>query len=166
MPVAAWMMWCYMSTHQVAQGFLSPSRRQTKRFCSGVICVRNLCYHIWCPSADIRNSAGVSDFKQIGGRTAVMHLPPFHTMGICTQLYVPLFDLVPACVYPPTSFENHAEPPIMPTSENIVEHSKRTKATSCMTVPTFIELWNTVPEHIEWLRSLTHVVSLYKGSYY
>lgn len=80
-------------------------------------------------------------------------------MGILMQLLAPLYDLLPICLYPPTSFDNHAEPPIMPTSDNIFEHSKRTNATLCVTVPTFIELWSAVPEHVEWLKSLTHVVS-------
>lgn len=104
-------------------------------------------------------TACIYDFRSLDGQTAVMHLPPFHTFGICLQLLVPLSALYPICVYPPTSFDDPTKAPIIPTSHNIIEHSKRTNATMAVVVPIFLEMWSREPESVEWLKTLKFVVS-------
>lgn len=92
-------------------------------------------------------------------RAAVMHFPPFHSMGIYLQLYAPLGAVSPACIYPPKSFDDHTKPPVIPTSDNIIEHAKRLQATICLVVPTFLTRWFSEPKSLEWLASLSIVVS-------
>lgn len=103
--------------------------------------------------------APVMAFRSPSKRAAVMHLPPFHTLGIVMQLYVPLNAVSPACIYPPTSFDDHTKPPVIPTSDNVMEHSKRLRTNICVVVPTFLERWVSEPESLEWLKTLTVVVS-------
>jgi acyl-coenzyme A synthetase/AMP-(fatty) acid ligase len=101
----------------------------------------------------------VTDYRSPTLRTAVMHLPSFHTTGIITQLYVPLASVASISVYPPTSFTDHTKAPIIPTSDNIVEHSKSTQANAAVVVPTFIEMWSSQPEDVQWLKTLQFIVS-------
>jgi acyl-CoA synthetase (AMP-forming)/AMP-acid ligase II len=101
----------------------------------------------------------VTDFRSPTLRTAVMHLPSFHTMGIVTQLYIPLASVSSISVYPPTSFTDHTKAPVLPTSDNIIEHSKNTRANAAIVVPAFIEMWSSQPESVEWLKILQFIVS-------
>jgi acyl-coenzyme A synthetase/AMP-(fatty) acid ligase len=101
----------------------------------------------------------VTDYRSPTLRTAVMHLPSFHTTGIITQLYIPLASVSSISVYPPTSFTDHTKAPVLPTSDNIIEHSKSTQANAAIVVPTFIEMWSSQPEDVQWLKKLQFIVS-------
>jgi acyl-CoA synthetase (AMP-forming)/AMP-acid ligase II len=101
----------------------------------------------------------VTDFRSPTLRTAVMHLPSFHTLGIIFQLYAPLASVSSISVYPPTSFTDHTKAPVLPTSDNIVEHSKNTQANAAIVVPTFIEIWSSQSENVDWLKTLQFIVS-------
>lgn len=94
-------------------------------------------------------------------RHAVMFLPSFHIAGPTMQLYVPLVSITTACLYPPMSLLDHTKAPVIPTSDNIIEHSKRLDATSVLSVPSFLERWSSEPDSLEWLKTLSFVVSMF-----
>ena len=101
----------------------------------------------------------VTDYRSPTLRVAVMHLPSFHTLGIICQLYIPLASVASVSVYPPTSFTDHTKVPVIPTSDNIVEHAKNTHANAAVAVPTFLEIWSSQSENMEWLKTLQFIVS-------
>jgi acyl-CoA synthetase (AMP-forming)/AMP-acid ligase II len=103
----------------------------------------------------------VTDYRSPTLRTAVMHLPSFHAAGLIWQLCIPLASVSSISVYPPTSFTDHTKAPIIPTGDNIVEHSKKTQANTAIVVPTFIEIWSSQPEDMEWLKTLQFIVSFH-----
>lgn len=90
-----------------------------------------------------------------------MHLPPFHTLGINMQLFVPLASVTTVALYPPTSLTDHNTPPAAPTTDTAMEHSKRTGVTALMAVPSFLETWSLDAESVEWMKSLDFVVRTY-----
>ncbi|KZP06375.1 acetyl-CoA synthetase-like protein [Athelia psychrophila] len=106
----------------------------------------------WCTSSTISALRGAS---RLGG----MHLPPFHLFGLVIQLFAPLTSGNSTALYPPQSLHDH-QLPIVPTSDNILAHSKRTGVTFITTVPSFVELWAQTGE-LEWMRSLD--VLMYGG---
>lgn len=87
-----------------------------------------------------------------------MHLPPFHTIGIMLQLFVPLAGPVTVALYPPTSLMDHNTPPAAPTTDTAMEHSKRTGVTAVLAVPSFLETWSLDAESVEWMKSLDFIV--------
>jgi len=87
-----------------------------------------------------------------------MSLPPFHTMGIYTQVIYPLYCLNCIGVFPPTVVSK-ASFPIMATPANILEHTARTKSNAIITVPAFIQIWAQSKESIDLLKTLEFVVS-------
>ncbi|KAF9223046.1 acetyl-CoA synthetase-like protein [Gyrodon lividus] len=91
-------------------------------------------------------------------RLGVMGLPPFHTYGVVVQLYLPIAYLVTAVLYPPRSATDPRVPPVIPTSDNILDSVRRTKCKILITVPTFLEQWVTSKDAIEELKKLDHVM--------
>lgn len=91
-------------------------------------------------------------------RMGMMHFPPFHLIGVVAQILVPLAAVTCVALYPPTSFADPAAATIIPTSDNIMEHCKRTNVTAVLAVPTFLEAWVSEPESVQWLRSLQFIV--------
>ncbi|KAG6864081.1 hypothetical protein C0993_009449, partial [Termitomyces sp. T159_Od127] len=89
-------------------------------------------------------------------RIAAMMLPPFHTLGIYVQILYAMFGLVSLGVYPPqvTSSEKM---PIIPTPENILEHIRRSKSNSMITIPALLQVWAQSPDAIDLLRTLHFV---------
>ncbi|KZP28667.1 putative aminoadipate reductase [Athelia psychrophila] len=87
-------------------------------------------------------------------RLGGMHLPPFHTLGMTMQLFVPLASVMTVALYPPTSLTDHNTPPAAPTTDTAMEHSKRAGVTAIMAVPSFIETWSLDAEGVEWMKSL------------
>ncbi|KZP17631.1 putative aminoadipate reductase [Athelia psychrophila] len=104
----------------------------------------------WC------SLAYIVDLRHIY-RLGVMHLPPFHTLSIEMQLCVPLSGVSTVALYPPTSLTDHTHPPAAPTTDTIMEHSKRTGVTAVMAVPSFLETWSLEREGVEWMKSLDFV---------
>ncbi|KII87501.1 hypothetical protein PLICRDRAFT_257848 [Plicaturopsis crispa FD-325 SS-3] len=90
-------------------------------------------------------------------RLAAMALPPFHATGLIVQLLSPLISLRGTCLYPPMAKNGGTGQPIIPNSENFIEHARRTRATALITVPTFLETWAHEPSSVEFLKSLTFV---------
>ncbi|KAH7928011.1 putative aminoadipate reductase [Leucogyrophana mollusca] len=108
----------------------------------------------WCMTPSI---VGLRDYP-IHIRTAAMSLPSFHTLGFYIQLYTPMISLTGVAIYPPTSYHDPNATPVIPNSENILESTKRTKSSSLVVVPSFLEAWSTSPEAIETLKGLEYVV--------
>lgn len=90
-------------------------------------------------------------------RVAAMHLPSFHNMGIVAQLLAPLTSGSGVALFPPQAYHDHSALPLIPTSDNVVEHAKRNGVTVIASVPSWIELWAQTGE-LEWMKSLRSVV--------
>ncbi|KAH7913622.1 putative aminoadipate reductase [Hygrophoropsis aurantiaca] len=108
----------------------------------------------WCLTPGV---LGIRDYS-VPIRTGAMSLPSFHTLGFYVQLYTPIVALTSIALYPPTSYNDPLAAPVIPNSQNILEHIKKTKSNSLVVVPSFLELWSTSPEAIEILKSLEYVV--------
>jgi len=87
-----------------------------------------------------------------------MSLPPFHTLGVYTQVIYSLYGLNCIGVFPPT-VTSKASFPIMATPANILEHIVRTKSNAIITVPAFIQVWAQSKESVDLLKTLEFVVS-------
>lgn len=107
-------------------------------------------------------SVGKADLRNLSpsDRIGVMALPPFHAYGVLIQLYTPLACLVTAVVYPPQAITDQRAPPIVPTSDNILDSVRRTHCKVVVTVPIFLEQWAASAEAIETLRKLDQIVSV------
>jgi acyl-coenzyme A synthetase/AMP-(fatty) acid ligase len=85
----------------------------------------------------------------IGG----MHLPPFHTLGVISCIIHSMYALSPVVLYPPVAL-TPAQLPVMPTPDNIIEHLRRTKADSLITIPTLLAIWAQDKESVDFLATL------------
>ncbi|KAF9527250.1 putative aminoadipate reductase [Crepidotus variabilis] len=83
--------------------------------------------------------------------------PCFHTIGVVSQILVPLYGLVPIGVYPPTAKTSTTQP-IIPSPQNIIDHTRRTKSTSLIILPALLQLWAQDPEIVEFLASLDFII--------
>ncbi|KAF9238232.1 putative nonribosomal peptide synthetase, partial [Melanogaster broomeanus] len=92
--------------------------------------------------------------RRIGG----MLLPAFHGFGVVMQLYVPIAYLATAAVYPPRSATDPHTPPVIPSSDNVLENLRRTKCNVLITVPTFLEQWATSIDAVEELKKMDLVL--------
>ncbi len=90
-------------------------------------------------------------------RLGSMALPPFHTMGISQQLLYPMYGICCTCIYPPVVFSPE-DLPVIPTSENILEHMKKTGCDFIILVPAILHLWAQSEETIQYLKGLRAVV--------
>ncbi|KAN0080413.1 hypothetical protein V8E55_009979 [Tylopilus felleus] len=93
-----------------------------------------------------------------GDRAGAIALPPFHSLGITMQLYLPLAYLVTIAVYPPQTTSNRREIPIVPTSDNILDGVCRTHCKVVITVPAFLEQWAVSIDAVEVLAKLDRVI--------
>ncbi|KAF9223042.1 putative aminoadipate reductase [Gyrodon lividus] len=87
-------------------------------------------------------------------RLGVMALPAFHGYGMQVQLYFPIASLATAVLYPPRSGTDPRAPPVIPTSDNILETARRTKCKILTIVPTFLEQWATSKDAVDELKKL------------
>jgi acyl-coenzyme A synthetase/AMP-(fatty) acid ligase len=94
---------------------------------------------------------------------AVMHLPPFHTMAIFSQMIFPLFGCTTVALYPPV-VESSESLPTLPTPDNILDHIQRTKSNSLMTTPTLLQIWGQDQQAVDILSALQFVVRFYPVS--
>jgi hypothetical protein len=51
--------------------------------------------------------------------------------------------------------------PIMPTSDVILEHARKTRANAIVSVPSFLEAWALSSEAVEYLKSYVFVVRVF-----
>jgi hypothetical protein len=63
-------------------------------------------------------------------------MPCFHTLGLHTQLFHPLFTGRPAAIFPP----QYPEPPIVPSPVSVLDGLKRTKSHAVWVVPSLLEV--------------------------
>ena len=90
-------------------------------------------------------------------RIAGMHLPPFHTLGFMVQILYALRSCTTVALYPPVTRRPDLLP-IMPTPQNILDHTRRTKSTGIITIPSIIQVWSQDLKSVDFLKSLEFVV--------
>ena len=86
-----------------------------------------------------------------------MHLPPFHTLGFMVQILYALRSCTTVALYPPVTKRPDLLP-IMPTPQNILDHTQRTKSNGIITIPSIIQVWSQDPPSVNFLKSLEFVV--------
>ncbi|KAK7007684.1 acetyl-CoA synthetase-like protein [Favolaschia claudopus] len=96
---------------------------------------------------------GVSELAQLAPRLAAGQLPPFHTLGIMTQVLHPLLNGATSCLYPLASTETEYRIPVGVTSENALLNAQRAKVNGIMTVPSLILEWQSA-EAVAYLKTL------------
>ncbi|KNZ79425.1 L-aminoadipate-semialdehyde dehydrogenase large subunit [Termitomyces sp. J132] len=89
-------------------------------------------------------------------RIGAMMLPSFHTLGIYVQVLYPLFGLISVGVYSP-QVTSREMTPMIPTPENILEHTRRTKSNSMITIPALLQIWAQSIESVDLLKTLYFV---------
>ncbi|KAF8955032.1 acetyl-CoA synthetase-like protein [Flammula alnicola] len=91
-----------------------------------------------------------------GWSIGCMHLPPFHTLGVIASIIHATYALSPVILYPPVA-TSPSMLPIMPTPDNIIDHLRRTKAMSLITIPTLLAIWAQDKESVDFLATLKMV---------
>ncbi|KAG6853021.1 putative NRPS-like protein biosynthetic cluster [Blastosporella zonata] len=101
---------------------------------------------------------GVVGFRDFRPRFLIgaMALPPFHTLGVYVQLLNPIYGIVSISVYPPTATASELSP-VIPSPQNILHHSKLTKSTCIVIIPTLLQIWAQSPEAVKFLATLDSV---------
>ncbi|KAG6810396.1 putative NRPS-like protein biosynthetic cluster [Tricholoma furcatifolium] len=89
-------------------------------------------------------------------RIAGMMLPSFHTLGVYVQVLYALFGVNSIGVYPPQVTSTEMTP-MMPTPDNILDHTRRTKCNSMITIPTLLQIWAQSQEAVDLLKTLEFV---------
>ncbi|KAG6852048.1 hypothetical protein C0991_003596 [Blastosporella zonata] len=89
-------------------------------------------------------------------RIAGMMLPSFHTLGVYVQILYTLIGVDSVGVYPPQVTSREATP-MMPTPDNILDHTRRTKSNAMITIPALLQVWARSPEAIDLLKTLEFV---------
>ncbi|KIK64025.1 hypothetical protein GYMLUDRAFT_241246 [Collybiopsis luxurians FD-317 M1] len=90
-------------------------------------------------------------------RLGSMALPPFHGYAFYAQLACALFNSLTVSLYPPVVSKPDMQP-IIPTPENILSHSQRTKCNCLITVPSMLQAWSHSSTDINILRSMEVVI--------
>ncbi|KAF9463989.1 putative nonribosomal peptide synthetase [Collybia nuda] len=103
-------------------------------------------------------SYGMSDLSMLRPRLimAAMFSPPFHTLGVYTQLLHPIYCRVCIAVYPPVVFST-TDLPMIPSPDNVLDHMRRTNSTSMVTIPLMLQAWSHSQEAIDFLKTFVFV---------
>lgn len=104
----------------------------------------------------MRDLASVEPRIRMGGQAS----PSFHTLGIYTQLLHTVYCGAIVSLYPPTVFSKK-DLPIAPTSDNIIDHLRRTQCMGLIIIPSIVQIWSHSQEAIDYLKTLLMVVSTY-----
>ncbi|KAJ7634662.1 hypothetical protein FB45DRAFT_669383, partial [Roridomyces roridus] len=105
----------------------------------------------WCSLPAVAEAA-----QNVAAPIGNMALPSFHLFGICCQLLHPLHGLY-AAVYPPTATSTNALP-MIPSPDNILQHTRATKCRSLTTVPALLAAWFHSPDSVSFLGTLHSVI--------
>lgn len=105
------------------------------------------------------HTASFSEFKKWSPRVRMLgvQLPPFHAMGLCVQLTLPLYLCATIAIFPPVVTAPHMLP-MAPTPDSILEHTQRTKSSCALTIPAFLQIWAQDKHALEILSSMDYVV--------
>ncbi|KAG6834086.1 hypothetical protein H0H93_012056, partial [Arthromyces matolae] len=108
--------------------------------------------------SDVSLAACVTEYRDhpVRIRIAGMMLPSFHTLGIYAQVLYTLFGLNSMAVYPP-QVTSRDKTPLIATPENILDHTRRTKANAMITIPALLQVWGQSPESVDLLKNLIYV---------
>lgn len=125
----------------------------------------------WCSCSTVSHS------RTHGVRWGVHALPPFHTMGIASQLLAPLVAGHPSSLFPPSAVQ--ASPPVIPTPDATIDNARKTGCNAIFSVPTFLEVragtprleglsltftasqkWAQSEDDIEYLKTLKYLVRI------
>ncbi|KAI6125333.1 putative nonribosomal peptide synthetase [Pisolithus croceorrhizus] len=90
-------------------------------------------------------------------RVAAGHLPPFHTMGVFMQIFVPITSLQSISMYTPTAYQDPTKSPVVANAQNALENALSTKSGGMLVVPAFLEEWVSMPESVKQLSGLLYV---------
>ncbi|KAI6102822.1 putative aminoadipate reductase [Pisolithus sp. B1] len=90
-------------------------------------------------------------------RVAAGHLPPFHTMGVFMQIFVPITSLQSISMYTPTAYQDPTKSPIVANAQNALENAISTKSRGMLVVPAFLEEWVSMPESVKQLCEFLYV---------
>jgi len=86
-----------------------------------------------------------------------MHLPSFHTLGVMIQIMSALRGCTTVAIFPPVTKKPDLLP-IMPTPENILDHTQRTKSNGIITTPSIVQAWSHDLKSVDFIKSLEFVV--------
>ncbi|RDB20302.1 Non-canonical non-ribosomal peptide synthetase FUB8 [Hypsizygus marmoreus] len=102
---------------------------------------------------------GVTDFRDYESRLnmACMALPPFHTLGVYLQLLNPMYGIVSVALYPPTATSKDLLP-VTPSPQNILEHTRMTRADIIVVIPALLQIWSMSQEDVDFLKTLKFIV--------
>jgi len=87
-----------------------------------------------------------------------MALPAFHTLGVISHLLHSTYALSPIALYPPAAFTPSQLPP-MPTPDNILDHLRRNKSETLITIPALLQIWAQDKAAVDFLATLKMIVS-------
>ena len=73
------------------------------------------------------------------------------------QILYALRSCTTVALYPPVTKRPDLLP-IMPTPQNILDHTRRTKSTGIITIPSIIQIWSQDHKSVDFLKSLEFVV--------
>ncbi|KAJ3731317.1 putative aminoadipate reductase [Lentinula guzmanii] len=104
------------------------------------------------------SSATAIEYRKYNLRAGTMSLPSFHAMGVFIQLFVPIYAGITVAVYPPLVTRNNLLP-LAATPDNIIEHLRRTQCSTCIAIPTMLQIWSQSPSSLDVLRSLKVVLT-------
>ncbi|KAI6156288.1 putative aminoadipate reductase [Pisolithus thermaeus] len=90
-------------------------------------------------------------------RVACAHLPPFHFMGVFTQIFISISSLQSISMYAPTAYQDPTKPPVVANAQNALENAISTESGALIVVPAFLEEWVLTPESVKQLSTLFYV---------
>lgn len=90
-------------------------------------------------------------------RVAAMFSPPFHTLGVFTQVLYPIYCRLCTAVYPPVVFST-TDTPMIPSPDNVLDHIRRTNSKAMVTIPAILQAWSHSQEAIDYLKTCVSVV--------
>lgn len=84
-------------------------------------------------------------------------LPAFHTLGINVHIMVSHYSMTPVGLYPPVA-ATPTSTPMIPSPDNILDHTARTVCNCMVIIPTLLQIWSHDKEAVDLLASLEFVV--------